>query len=71
MHEQGTFPQVIGTWVHWTTCRYGRCNPSLGVAKHRELGLRYPLADTVPPDAEQLTAAAEHFTRRGVRVTTT
>ena len=42
----------------------------LGVAKYRELGLPYPLADTVPATAEHLAAAAEHFTRRGLRVTT-
>ncbi|GAA0433409.1 pyruvate formate-lyase-activating enzyme [Actinoplanes capillaceus] len=42
----------------------------LGVAKYRELGLRYPLPDTVPPTPEQLAAAAEHFTRRGLWVTT-
>jgi pyruvate formate lyase activating enzyme len=42
----------------------------LGVAKYRELGLRYPLADTPAATAEHLAAAAEHFTRRGLRVTT-
>ena len=42
----------------------------LGVAKYRELGLRYPLADAAPASAEQLAAAAEHFSRRGLRVTT-
>ncbi|GIF45352.1 pyruvate formate-lyase-activating protein [Actinoplanes xinjiangensis] len=42
----------------------------LGIAKYKELGLRYPLADTVPPTAEQLAAAAAHFTDRGLRVTT-
>jgi pyruvate formate lyase activating enzyme len=42
----------------------------LGIAKYEELGLRYPLADTVPPTAEQLAAAAAHFTDRGLRVTT-
>ena len=42
----------------------------LGVAKYRELGLRYPLADTAAATVEQLAAAAGHFTRRGLRVTT-
>jgi pyruvate formate lyase activating enzyme len=42
----------------------------LGVAKYRELGLRYPLADAPAATAEQLAAAAGHFTRRGLRVTT-
>jgi len=42
----------------------------LGVAKYRELGMRYPLADTLPASAEQLAAAAEHFSRRGLHVTT-
>ncbi|MFI1994521.1 pyruvate formate-lyase-activating protein [Actinoplanes sp. NPDC020271] len=42
----------------------------LGVAKYRELGLRYPLTGTLPPTAAQLAAAAEHFTSRGLSVTT-
>lgn len=42
----------------------------LGIAKYRELGLRYPLEDTRPPTAEQLAAAAAHFTDQGLRVTT-
>ncbi|MCU7729131.1 pyruvate formate-lyase-activating protein [Actinoplanes sp. KI2] len=42
----------------------------LGVAKYEALGLEYPLADIAPPTAEQLAAAAEHFTSRGLRVTT-
>jgi pyruvate formate lyase activating enzyme len=41
----------------------------LGVAKYAELGMAYPLAETVPPDAGQLAAAARHFTDRGLRVT--
>ncbi|WIN00577.1 pyruvate formate-lyase-activating protein [Actinoplanes oblitus] len=41
----------------------------LGVAKYAALGLRYPLADTPPPDERQLAAAAAHFTDRGLRVT--
>ncbi|MEV0901112.1 pyruvate formate-lyase-activating protein [Actinoplanes sp. NPDC049802] len=41
----------------------------LGVAKYRELGMRYPLTDTVPPTAEQLATAAGHFSQRGLRVT--
>ncbi|GIF17221.1 pyruvate formate-lyase-activating protein [Actinoplanes teichomyceticus] len=42
----------------------------LGVVKYQELGMRYPLPDTVPPDAGQLAAAAAHFAERGLRVTT-
>ncbi|GID91390.1 pyruvate formate-lyase-activating protein [Amorphoplanes digitatis] len=42
----------------------------LGVAKYRELGQAYPLADTPAATNEQITAAAEHFARRSLRVTT-
>jgi pyruvate formate lyase activating enzyme len=42
----------------------------LGVAKYSALGLRYPLADTPAATGEQIAAAAEHFTARGLLVTT-
>jgi pyruvate formate lyase activating enzyme len=41
----------------------------MGRYKWAELGLTYQLADTPPPDAEQLEAARAHFRARGLRTT--
>jgi pyruvate formate lyase activating enzyme len=40
----------------------------LGVAKYAELGLRYPLADTSPPDAALLARVRDRFAVTGLPV---
>jgi pyruvate formate lyase activating enzyme len=38
----------------------------LGAHKYAELGLRFPLADTTPPDAELLQRVHRQFRSRGL-----
>jgi pyruvate formate lyase activating enzyme len=58
------FAASLGTVERIDVLPYHR----LGVAKYPELGLRYPLADTRPPDAALLARVREQFTATGLPV---